>query len=49
VHDLKHTFGDRLRASGAGFEDRKVLLGRKSDHVTMHFSAPEIGALIAAG
>lgn len=48
VHDLKHTFGHRLRAAGIGFEDRKVLLGHKSDHVTTHYSAPEIGMLIAA-
>ena len=48
VHDLKHTFGHRVRAAGIGFEDRKVLLGHKSDHVTTHYSAPEIGALIAA-
>ena len=48
VHDLKHTFGHRLRAAGVGFEDRKVLLGHKSDHVTTHYSAPEISALIAA-
>jgi hypothetical protein len=31
-----------------GFEDRKVLLGHKSEHVTTHYSAPEIGALIEA-
>jgi hypothetical protein len=30
VHDLKHTFGHRLRAVGVGFKDRKVLLGHKS-------------------
>ena len=48
VHDLKHTFGHRLRAAGIGFEDRKVLLGHKSDHVTTHYSAPEIGTLVAA-
>ena len=55
VHDLKHTFGHRRRAAGGGrraagvgFEDRKVLLGHKSDHVTTHYSAPEIGMLIAA-
>lgn len=48
VHDLKHTFGHRLRVAGVGFEDRKALLGHKSDHVTTHYSAPEIGALIAA-
>ena len=48
VHDLKHTYGHRLRAVGVGFEDRKLLLGHKSDHVTTHYSAPEIGALIEA-
>ncbi len=48
VHDLKHTFGHRLRVAGIGFEDRKFLLGHKSEHVTTHYSAPEISALIAA-
>lgn len=43
VHDLKHTYGHRLRAAGVGFEDRKLLLGHESDHVTTHDSAPEIG------
>ena len=48
VHDLKHTYGHRLRVAGVSFEDRKVLLGHKADHVTTHYSAPEISALIAA-
>ena len=48
VHDLKHTYGHRLRAAGVGFEDRKILLGHKSEHVTTHYSAPEIGMLIEA-
>lgn len=39
VHDLKHTYGHRLRAAGVGFEDRKLLLGHKSNHVTTHYSA----------
>ena len=30
VHDLKHTFGRRLRAEGVSFEDRQDLLGHKS-------------------
>ncbi|MBI5571202.1 MAG: tyrosine-type recombinase/integrase [Desulfomonile tiedjei] len=30
VHDLKHTFGRRLRAAGVCFEDRQDLLGHKS-------------------
>ena len=48
MHDLKHTHGHRLRVAGVGFEDRKLLLGHKSDHETTHYSAPEIGSLIAA-
>ncbi len=48
VHDLKHTFGHRLRAAGVGFDDRKVLLGHKWEHVTTHYSAPDISTLIAA-
>jgi len=48
VHDMKHTYGHRLRVAGVTFEDRKVLLGHKAQHVTTHYSAPEIGALIEA-
>ncbi len=46
VHDLKHTFGYRLRAAGVGFEDRKTLLGHKASHVTTHYSAADIETLI---
>jgi hypothetical protein len=48
VHDLKHTYGHPLRVVGVGFEDRKVLLRHKSDYVTTHYSAPEIGTLEAS-
>jgi integrase len=48
VHDLKHTYGHRLRVAAVSFEDRKLLLGHKAQHVTTHYSAPEIGALIEA-
>ena len=48
VHVIKHTYGRRLRVAGVGLEDRKVLLGHRSDHVTTHYSAPEIGSLIEA-
>jgi integrase len=48
VHDLKHTFGQRLRAAGVTFEDRQVLLGHKNDSVTTHYSAPDIANLIEA-
>jgi integrase len=46
VHDMKHTYGHRLRVAGVPFEDRQVLLGHKSKSVTTHYSAPEIGHLI---
>ena len=48
VHDLKHTFGRRLRASGVSFEDRQDLLGHKSGRITTHYSAAEIENLIKA-
>ena len=48
VHDLKHTFGRRLRAARVGFEDRQDLLGHKAGRITTHYSAAEIGDLIAA-
>jgi len=48
VHDLKHTFGRRLRAAGVSFEDRQDLLGHRSGRITTHYSAAEIGDLIAA-
>jgi len=48
VHDLKHTFGRRLRAAGVSFEDRQDLLGHKSGRITTHYSAAELQNLIAA-
>jgi len=48
VHDLKHTFGRRLRAAGISFEDRQDLLGHKSSRITTHYSEAELANLIAA-
>jgi integrase len=48
VHDLKHTFGRRLRAAGVSFEDRQDLLGHRSCRVTTHYSAVELVKLIEA-
>ena len=48
VHDLKHTFGRRLRAAGVSFEDRQDLLGHRSSRVTTHYSAVELTRLIEA-
>jgi integrase len=48
VHDLKHTFGRRLRAAGVSFEDRQDLLGHRSARITTHYSAAELSRLLAA-
>ena len=48
VHDLKHTFGRRLRAAGVPLETRKVLLGHRTGDITTHYSAPELEELIEA-
>ncbi len=42
VHDLRHTFGHRLRAVGVSFEDRQDLLGHKSMRITTHYSSPDL-------
>jgi len=48
IHDLKHTYGRRLRAAGVSFEDRQDLLGHKSGRITTHYSAPELISLMQA-
>ncbi len=48
VHDLKHTFGRRLRAAGVSFEDRQDRLGHRSGRITTHYSAAELSKLIDA-
>ena len=48
IHDLKHTFGRRLRAAGVSREDRQDLLKHKSEHITTHYSAAELQSLLEA-
>jgi integrase len=48
IHDLKHTFGRRLRAAGVSFEDRQDLLGHRSGRITTHYSQAELTSLIVA-
>jgi integrase len=48
IHDLKHTYGRRLRSAGVSFEDRQDLLGHKSARITTHYSMPELTSLITA-
>ncbi len=46
IHDLKHTFGSRLRAMGVDFEDRQDLLGHTRGSVTTLYSAAETHNLL---
>lgn len=46
VHDLRHTYGHRLRAAGVSLEDRKALLGHKSGDITTHYSAPDLSRML---
>ena len=48
VHDLKHTFGFRLRAAGVDPMDRKDLLGHKNGDISRLYSAPSIERLLDA-
>jgi len=45
-HDLRHTFGHKLRAVGATVEDRKALMGHTSGDITTHYSAAELETLL---
>ena len=47
VHDLKHTWGYRLRLANVPEEDRRDLLGHKSGKsITTHYSTPDLRKLI---
>lgn len=46
VHDLRHTFGQRLRDAGILSEDRAVLLGHAVNNMSEHYATPTIARLI---
>jgi integrase len=46
VHDLRHTYGQRLRAAGVSNEDRAVLLGHAVESMPEHYATPTIARLI---
>lgn len=48
VHNLRHTFGRRLRSAGVPLETRKALLGHANGDITTHYSAAELQELIDA-
>jgi hypothetical protein len=47
-HNLKHTFGRRLRAADVRLETRKVLLHHTTGDITIHYSPANIQELIDA-
>ena len=48
VHNLRHTFGRRLRGAGIPLETRKALLGHAIGDITTHYSAAELSELLKA-
>jgi integrase len=46
VHDLRHTYGQRLRDAGVPEEDRAVLLGHRITSMAGHYATPTIARLI---
>ncbi len=47
-HNLRHSFGKRLRGAAISFETRKALLDHAHGDITTHYSAVELDELIAA-
>jgi integrase len=47
VHDLKHTFGRRLRAAGGELETRKVLPGHRNGDITTRYHWWHFGGRLA--
>lgn len=48
IHDLRHTFGSRLRSAGVSKETRSDLLGHDNGNITSHYSLAEIQELYDA-
>lgn len=48
VHDLRHTFAQRLRDAGVPEEDRSLLLGHAVQGMAQHYAAATIGRLVDA-
>ncbi len=46
IHDLRHTFGCRLRAAGVSDEDRAALLGHSGSSMPRHYASPDVTRLI---
>jgi integrase len=46
VHDLRHTYAQRLRDAGVAGEDRAVLMGHAVKDMTEHYATPTIARLV---
>ena len=46
IHDLRHTFGCRLRALGVSAEDREALLGHANHSMAGHYASADVGRLL---
>jgi integrase len=47
VHDLRHSFGCRLRAAGVSAEDREALVGHANHSMAGHYASADVGRLLA--
>jgi integrase len=48
VHDLRHTYGHRLRDAGVSEEDRALLLGHAGNGMLQHYAAATVARLLEA-
>jgi Phage integrase family len=46
VHDLRHSFGARLRAAGVSAEDREALRGHAIHSMAGHYASADVGHLL---
>jgi integrase len=46
VHDLRHTFGCRLRAAGVSAEDRAASLGHATQSMVGHYASADVARLL---
>ena len=46
IHDLRHTFGQRLREAGVPAEDRALLLGHATEDMPQHYATSTIARLV---
>ena len=46
VHELRHTYGTRLRAAGVSEKDRALLLGHASKSMPERYTTGTVGRLV---